>query len=244
MAASFDPHHFDMTANIKSLIDNISSISQRLKVVSPRLVAISKTKPPELIKSAYEYGLRHFGENYVQELVEKASHPLLKDLDIKWHFVGHLQRNKVNALIGNVPNLWLIETIDSTRLATAVNNSWSKVGTDKPLKVFVQVNSSGEDSKHGCLPGNVLDLARHIIHSCSSLEFLGLMTIGHLSHDYSTGPNPDFELMNTLKCELTEQLQIPSVELSMGMSADYERAIEAGSTNVRIGSTIFGARTY
>lgn len=215
----------------------------RARTREPRLVAVSKTKPPEIIQLAYAQGQRHFGENYVQELVEKASHPLLTQLDICWHFIGHLQRNKCNVLT-SVPNLWAVETVDSDRLATHLDSSWKKRGFGRRLKVFVQVNTSTEDSKSGCSPSAVLDLVKHILSTCDGLEFCGLMTIGRVDHDYSAGPNPDFECLVQCKNVICEQgiLKADDVELSMGMSADYEDAILAGSTNVRVGSSIFGSR--
>ena len=209
----------------------------------PRLVAVSKTKTPEIIHAAYTHGQRHFGENYVQELVEKANHQLLSQLDIRWHFIGHLQRNKCNTL-ASVPNLWAVETVDSDRLATQLDSSWKKSGSERRLKVFVQVNTSAEDSKSGCSPGAVPELVKHIVNTCGCLEFCGLMTIGRTGHDYSVGPNPDFDCLLQCKKVICEQgiVMTGDVELSMGMSADYEEAIAAGSTNVRVGSSIFGSR--
>lgn len=209
----------------------------------PRLVAVSKTKPAEEVLRAYENGQRHFGENYVQELVEKANDPLLAGLDVRWHFIGHLQRNKCNHLT-SLPNLWAVETVDSEWLAATLNNSWKKRAYGRKLKVFVQVNSSAEDSKHGCLESEVPALVKHVMESCDSLEFCGLMTIGRVGHDYATGPNPDFESLVAARRDVCSRLEldISRVELSMGMSADFEEAVLAGSTNVRIGSAIFGAR--
>ena len=238
----------NMSSSIKALLDNMAAVAKRNGINTPRLVAVSKTKPAEMVKVAYDDGIRHFGENYVQELIDKSNHPLLCQLhDIHWHFVGHLQSNKANSLVSNVPHLWMIETIDSNKIATNLNTSWSKLDKPHKLKVLVQVNTSREESKHGCPPEGVLDLTRHILNSCPYLEFNGLMTIGHiaLSHDYTSGPNPDFVLMKQLQLRLIQELGLESpIELSMGMSSDYEEAIKAGSTNVRIGSTIFGARTY
>ncbi|XP_041378877.1 pyridoxal phosphate homeostasis protein-like [Gigantopelta aegis] len=235
-----------MSSTLRTILDKIASTSQRHGTNGAvRLVAVSKTKPPELIRAAYDAGQQHFGENYVQELVEKANHPLLCDLDIRWHFVGHLQRNKAK-LLASVPHLWMVETIDTPKLATSLNSSWSNLALPQKLKVMVQVNTSGEESKHGCPPEGTVELTNHILQSCPQLDFTGLMTIGRLSHDYSQGPNPDFELMHQLKLKIVDQLGLleEKVELSMGMSADFEEAIAAGSTNVRVGSTIFGTRTY
>ena len=210
----------------------------------PRLVAVSKTKPVQLVLHAYQRGQRHFGENYVQELVEKSQHPLLANLeDICWHFIGHLQRNKCNSLVA-CPNLWAVETVDSERLANGLDTGWSKKGSGK-LNIFVQVNTSAENSKHGTNSSDeAVSLVQHIIKCCANLKFIGLMTIGKSGHDYTTGPNPDFMYLIDLRRRVCSELGLncDEVELSMGMSADFEEATLAGSTSVRVGSVIFGVR--
>nr|XP_060643009.1 pyridoxal phosphate homeostasis protein [Anolis sagrei ordinatus] len=220
---------------------------QSLPAIQPRLVAVSKTKPAEMVIEAYNHGQRSFGENYVQELLEKASDSRILSScpDIKWHFIGHLQKNNVNKLIG-VPNLFMLETVDSLKLADRVNASWQKKGCLEKLKIMVQINTSGEDSKHGLPPGETVTTVAHILQKCPGLEFVGLMTIGSFGHDLSMGPNPDFQMLISLRQEMCDKLNIPieKVELSMGMSTDFQHAIEVGSTNVRIGSTIFGERDY
>ena len=211
----------------------------------PRLVAVSKTKLAEALLEAYHNGQRHFGENYVQELVEKSNHPLLIGLeDLHWHFIGHLQRNKCNQLT-SVPHLWCVETVDSERLASSLDSSWAKREKKQKLKVFIQINTSSEDSKHGCPPEKASEIVRHVLEKCQNLEFRGLMTIGKIGHDYSSGDNPDFvHLVETRERVCKDVgLKVEQVELSMGMSSDFEHAILAGSTNIRVGSTIFGART-
>lgn len=121
-----------------------------MRYCEPRLVAVSKLKPPEDIISAYEAGQKIFGENYVNELVSKAhnSEILEKCKNIQWHFIGHLQTNKVNKVL-SIPCLGMVETIDTEKLATTVNKSWAKLKKDQDpkLKVFVQVNTSGEEGK-------------------------------------------------------------------------------------------------
>ncbi len=235
----------DISTTLRDVLETVTKAS--LDAHHPvRLIAVSKTKPPEDILKAYECGQRHFGENYVQELIDKATHPLLVDLgDICWHFIGHLQRNKCNNLL-SVPHIWCVETVDSDRLATSLDVSWGKKRTDPTQKlfVFVQVNTSGEGSKSGCDPVLTAEIVRHILHNCGNLEFKGLMTIGRFGHDYSTGANPDFETLMATRKRVCEALSLneKECELSMGMSADFEEAIKAGSTNVRVGSTIFGAR--
>ncbi|XP_075457519.1 pyridoxal phosphate homeostasis protein [Ascaphus truei] len=220
---------------------------QNLLSVQPRLVAVSKTKPADMVIEAYRHGQRFFGENYVQELLEKASDTNLVSScpEIKWHFIGHLQKNHINKLAA-VPNLHMLETIDSSKLADKVNSSWQKKGLAEKLKVMVQVNTSRECSKHGLPPGDTVGLVKHIMENCPSLQFVGLMTIGSFGYDVTEGINPDFQVLLAQRQEVCEKLglQVEAMELSMGMSADFEHAIEVGSTNVRIGSTIFGERIY
>lgn len=122
--------------------------SQDLPAIQPRLVAVSKTKPADMVIEAYGHGQRTFGENYVQELLEKASNPKILSScpEIKWHFIGHLQKQNVNKLMA-VPNLFMLETVDSMKLADKVNSSWQKKGSPERLKVMVQINTSGEESK-------------------------------------------------------------------------------------------------
>ncbi|XP_055151938.1 pyridoxal phosphate homeostasis protein isoform X5 [Symphalangus syndactylus] len=218
---------------------------QDLPSIQPRLVAVSKTKPADMVIEAYGHGQRTFGENY--ELLEKASNPKILSLcpEIKWHFIGHLQKQNVNKLMA-VPNLFMLETVDSVKLADKVNSSWQKKGSPERLKVMIQINTSGEESKHGLPPSETIAIVEHINAKCPNLEFVGLMTIGSFGHDLSQGPNPDFQLLLSLREELCKKLNIPAdqVELSMGMSVDFQHAIEVGSTNVRVGSMIFGERDY
>lgn len=224
------------------------------------------------IIDAYSVGQRHFGENYVQELVEKASDPKILEncKDIRWHFIGHLQSNKIKKIIG-LPGLHMVQTIDSEKLAQAVNNAWEKnrAEPESKLKVLIQVNTSAEDEKNGVEPAKVPELFDFITNKCTSLDLQGLMTIGAYGFDYSKGPNPDFIAL--LGC-LDHIPRPESLELSFGMSDDFEKAvstpdgcvgysvwcfkrfsqnnkyfhnylqIEMGSTIVRVGSSIFGFR--
>ncbi|KAJ3669556.1 hypothetical protein LUZ60_011506 [Juncus effusus] len=203
-----------------------------------RVVAVSKTKPVSLIKAVYDStGHRSFGENYVQELLEKA--PQLPE-DIEWHFIGNLQSNKVKSLLAGVPNLYMVESVDDKKIANYLERAVGSLGR-KPLKVLVQVNTSGEQSKFGVEPSGCVELAKHVKLGCPNLVFSGLMTIGML--DYSSTPK-NFQALLDCRKEVCAELGLEEeeCELSMGMSADFEQAIEMGSTNVRIGSTIFGAR--
>lgn len=204
-----------------------------------RLVAVSKVQPVEAIQEAYAAGHRHFGENYVQELIDKA--PQLPE-DVQWHFIGHLQSNKVAMLLKNVPNLACLETIDSEKLARAVNKVWLQEARGRKLPVFVQVNSSGEETKNGVDAKDVAQLCKVIATELEGLEFSGLMTIG--APDYSGCRTEDFETLFRCRSEVAELLSIDGskMEMSMGMSSDFETAIREGSTSVRVGSSIFGAR--
>nr|CAD7459344.1 unnamed protein product [Timema tahoe] len=219
---------------------------QNLQKYKPRLVAVSKTKPKELIIDSYNAGQRHFGENYVQELVDKAHDPeiLEKCPEICWHFIGLLQRNKVNKIV-SIPNIYLVETVESEKVASSLNTAWLKSRkADKKLRVMVQVNTSGEEEKNGCSPAEVASLVKFVLENCKSLEFVGIMTIGKYGYDTSQGLNPDFLSLVQVREEVCKSLGLcaDQVELSMGMSDDFEQAIELGSTNVRVGSSIFGYR--
>jgi pyridoxal phosphate enzyme (YggS family) len=182
-----------------------------------------------------------FGENYAQELIEKA--PQMPD-DVCWHFIGHLQSNKARALVAGVPNLACLETLDSQKLANKLDAACAECHRADPLRVMLQVNTSGEESKFGLPPGEAcLSLARHVVDACPRLQLAGLMTIGQ--PDYTSEPE-NFLCLARCRDELCTSLQLPkgSLELSMGMSGDFEQAIKMGSGNVRVGSTIFGAREY
>ncbi|XP_072995564.1 uncharacterized protein [Typha latifolia] len=204
-----------------------------------RVVAVGKTKPVSLVRQLYDAGHRCFGENYVQEFVDKA--PLLP-ADIEWHFIGHLQSNKVKSLLASVPNLDMVESVDNEKVANYLDRAVASLGR-KPLKVLVQVNTSGEESKSGIDPSRCIELAKHVKLACPNLVFSGLMTIG--MPNYSSTPE-NFSTLSNCRANICKALGIPQeqCELSMGMSGDFEQAIEMGSTNVRIGSTIFGPREY
>ncbi|XP_058467233.1 pyridoxal phosphate homeostasis protein [Malaya genurostris] len=222
---------------------------QTMNVPKPLLVAVSKTKPVEMILDGYSVGQRDFGENYVQELIEKAndSRILEQCQDIRWHFIGHLQSNKINKIV-NLPNLYMIETVHNTKLAESLNKAWEKVKTEKPdrnkLNVLIQINTSGEDEKNGTEPSEAVNLYRFVTEKCPNLNCQGIMTIGRLGHDYTAGPNPDF--IELIKCHQdicsTFEKNPTELQVSMGMSGDFVQAIEMGSTIVRVGSSIFGVR--
>ncbi|GAA5899448.1 pyridoxal phosphate homeostasis protein [Sporobolomyces salmoneus] len=255
----------------EELIKNYERINQRLQETvqtrtsttasSPRLVAVSKLKPSSDILALYDHGVRHFGENYPQELEAKAKE--LPD-DIEWHYIGTLQSNKCK-MLASIPNLYAIETLTSIKSANHLHSTVSSLSPprSKPLNVFLQINTSGESSKSGLSPlssssdsssSEVLDVAKHIMKECKeTLKLKGLMTIGSWDHSHSdsAAENPDFSTLLSTRSELVKRLKEEGVkelgeeeefELSMGMSNDFEVAIRMGSTNVRVGSSIFGAR--
>ncbi|XWS12870.1 hypothetical protein CRYUN_Cryun37aG0127600 [Craigia yunnanensis] len=235
MAASSAAMDGVAVAALRSVLQRVHQAAERSGCESQRIrvVAVSKTKPVSLIRQVYDAGHRCFGENYVQELIEKT--PQLPD-DIEWHFIGNLQSNKVKPLIGK-KNLLM-----KFNIANHLNRVVGSFGR-KPLKVLVQVNTSGEELKSGVEPSGCVELAQHVSLSCPNLQFCGLMTIGML--DYTSTPE-NFKTLANCRSEICKALGIPEeqCELSMGMSGDFELAIEMGSTNVRVGSTIFGAREY
>ncbi|KAH0916530.1 hypothetical protein HID58_030976 [Brassica napus] len=263
----------DGVAALRSVFQRVNQAAEKAGRASDRIrvIAVSKTKPVSLIRQVYDAGQRSFGENYVQEIIEKA--PQLPE-DIEWHFIGNLQSNKVKPLLTGVPNLVMVESVDDEKIANMLDRVVGNIGR-KPLKVLVQVNTSGEECKNlrisnfffasnsnvsiptslymtispilaakfGVEPSGCVGLAKHVKEACSNLEFSGLMTIGMA--DYTSTPE-NFKMLAKCRSEVCEALGIPEeqCELSMGMSGDFELAIELGSTNVRIGSTIFGAREY
>lgn len=241
-------------AALSSVAECLASVQCRIKAAASergkalnapprpvRLVAVSKTKPVEMLREAYDAGHRHFGENYVQELVDKVAQ--MPD-DVIWHFIGHLQSNKVKQLVKSCPSLACIETVESEKLARAINKAWVEEHPQQKLRVMIQINSSGEESKHGCEPADCIGLCRTIVSDCKGLEIAGLMTIG--APDYSGCRTEDFEVLRKCQREVAAEIgvSIDDLELSMGMSNDFETAVREGSTSVRVGSTVFGARQY
>jgi len=196
-----------------------------------RLVAVSKTKPASAIREAYAAGQRDFGENYAQELAEKARE--LADLpDIRWHFIGHLQSNKAKLV---APVAQLVHTVDSPSLARELGKRVAKEGRPR-LGVLVEVNVGGEAQKAGAAPsdlGKLLDA----VEAEPNLQLQGLMTLP--PHDLDAARSA-FEALVALRESHGGKARLP--ELSMGMTEDLEVAVACGATMVRIGTAIFGAR--
>ena len=230
----------DLQKNLEDVKTRIQQCESSLEVPEGtiRLVAVSKTKPASYIQALYDVGHRHFGENYFQELVEKSAE---LPNDICWHFIGHLQSQKAKQMSQKIPNLYLLETVDTIKLADKLNNARSSMEGLPPLQIYIQINTSGEESKSGIpFNGNISPLFEHIKDSCPHLHIKGLMTIGE------TGNAECFHRLVECRTTAAAILGVDNdqLELSMGMSGDFEEAIMTGSTSVRVGSTIFGARSY
>lgn len=198
-----------------------------------RLLLATKTQPPERLREAIAAGVALFGENRVQELAEKAE--ALRDAPIEWHMIGHLQTNKVRRVLDHAH---VVQSVDRPSLVDVLVRELEK--RDARLRVFLQVNASGEASKSGVDPEEAEALARHILQS-GRLVLEGLMTIGPLTPD-PEGARPSFRLLREVRDRLRDRGLGPLTELSMGMSGDLEVAIEEGATLLRVGTAAFGAR--
>ena len=201
---------------------------------SVRLLAVSKTFPAEAIREAFAAGQHCFGENYVQELATKVA--VLADLPLEWHFIGPLQSNKTRT-VAELAH-W-VHAIDRLKIAERLSRQRP---ADLPaLNICIQVNVSGEESKSGCTPEAVLPLAQAVA-ALPNLRLRGLMCIPEPTQDAATLA-ARFGLLGQLQQQLAEA-GLPTDTLSMGMSGDMAAAIAAGSSMVRVGSAIFGARDY
>lgn len=221
--------------------DNIISIQKRVASAvartgrsqeSVKLVAVSKQVPTSLIKEAFEAGQKIFGENYAQDLRDKSRE--LADLPIEWHFIGHMQKNKVKYV---APVATMVESIDSFEIADAISAKATRV-----IPCLIEVNLGDESSKAGTSCEAVFELATQII-KLPNLKLVGLMALPPYFDDAEKS-RPYFKTLSLLMKEMNEKLSLnsPLTELSMGMSHDFEVAIEEGATIVRVGTAIFGGR--
>jgi pyridoxal phosphate enzyme (YggS family) len=224
--------------SIKNNIDILNKAIAPYKGAS--LLAVSKTKPASFISEAFIAGQINFGENKVQELLDKSLELKVSCPDIKWHFIGHLQSNKINMLL-KTHNLVSIHSIDSIKL---LNKLLSKK-IDKKIGIFLQVNTSLEDEKGGFILSNIdeiIEAANTLSNHCD-FYLQGLMTIGKIrTENFEEDANDCFKRLVDLKQFLCERLKMNNLELSMGMSSDYQHALKLGTNWVRIGSNIFGNR--
>ena len=219
--------------------NNIKKIQDFLSGKPARLVAVSKTKPADLIQKAYDEGLRIFGENKAQELSEK--HEVLPK-DIEWHMIGHLQRNKVKYI---APFVALIHSVDSLRLLKEIDKQAEK--NDRILDCLLQVHIAEEDTKFGLSEEELKEmLASPEFKALKNIRVVGLMGMATFTEDQDQIRREFKSLKNIFDklAHLETPANVSMEELSMGMSGDYEIALEEGSTLVRVGSAIFGERNY
>lgn len=227
------------------LKENLTEVQSRVEQACKRagrdvaevtLIAVSKTKPVTDLQEIYNAGVRDFGENKVQEMCDKMEN---MPKDIKWHMIGHLQRNKVKYIVGNVA---LIHSVDSYRLAEEINIQAKKKGIVVPI--LVEVNIADETTKFGVSKEDAMELVRQIA-SLDALSIKGLMTIA----PYVVDPEENRAYFRKIK-ELSVDIDNQNIDnvsmdiLSMGMTGDFEVAIEEGATMVRVGTGIFGKRDY
>ena len=200
------------------------------------LISVSKTKPAEMLQEAYDAGSRDFGENKPQEIREK--YPQLPT-DIRWHMIGHLQRNKIKYIIDKV---CMIHSVDSIRLAEAIDEEAKKHGIVMP--VLIEVNVAEEESKFGVHLDEVESLIRQI-SELSNIQVQGLMTIAPFTENAEDN-RIYFRKLRNLYVDIKDKNidNVNMCNLSMGMTGDYEVAVEEGATMVRVGPGIFGARSY
>ncbi len=227
------------------IAENVKVVKERIERACERsgrspdeitLIAVSKTHPPEAIREAVEAGIEHIGENRVQEAVSK--YEVLSDLPVTWHMIGHLQRNKVKHALRIFD---VIHSVDRDALVEELEKRASKVG--KVIPVLIEVNVAEEETKHGVFVEDAPDLVKKVL-SCKHLNPIGLMTVAPYVED------PEevrwvFKTLRELRDRINRELGEEVLkELSMGMSNDFEVAIEEGATMVRIGTAIFGERKY
>ena len=232
---------------IMDLKENIIAVNSRIAEAANRsgrspedikLVVVTKTRSINIIESAIDFDIRYIGENKVQEAEQKI--PLLQDKIDEFHFIGHLQTNKIRKLLALKPDL--IHSIDNFKTATKLNDHMLEL--DLIQEILIQVNTSGEETKSGVEPDLAIELIKNI-RGLSNIKIMGLMTIGLLTSDQSK-IRDCFRRLKDLATEVMEK-KISNTEmkyLSMGMTDDFEIAIEEGANIVRIGSAIFGPRSY
>lgn len=227
--------------NKQQLTDNIAKVRSRVRESAEKcqrqesailLLAVSKTRPADEIRDAADCGLRHFGENYLQEALDKIEQ--LQDLDLVWHFIGPIQSNKTRPIATHFD--W-VHSVDRAKIARRLNDQ--RPESLAPLNICLQVNISGEDSKSGISPAELPALAQAVAQ-LPRLRLRGLMAIPEATDDVAR-QHANFSRLRELQEEVRE-MAAEADTLSMGMSADMEAAIAEGATIVRIGTDIFGPR--
>jgi hypothetical protein len=221
------------------LKENLDRVLERIAAAARRsgrqarqvtLVAVVKRRPIEAVRTLYTFGVRDVGENYPQELWEKSA--ALNDLEIRWHLIGHLQSNKAKK---TWPMVHMVHGVDSLKLLRVLDEL--SVGLARPASVCLQVNASGEATKHGWTPEALL-ADSEAIAACQHVPIMGLMTMAAPCDDPEE-VRPTFTRLRDLLELLRQRTGLALPELSMGMSGDYEVAIEEGATMVRVGTALF-----
>ncbi|MBF0299628.1 MAG: YggS family pyridoxal phosphate-dependent enzyme [Oligoflexia bacterium] len=237
-----------------TIAQRLLEINNAIKNYQAKLIAVSKTFPIESIEEAYNFGHRDFGESKVQELQEKSKYFIDKGIsDINWHFIGHIQSNKLKNLL-QIPSLKFIHSIDSLSLLKKVNE-YKNLIKEKELGIFLQVNTSAEKEKSGIESYsellNIAKIARDLLANSDSdsdffgktIKWIGLMTMGPIrTNDFLLDTEESFKKLFEYKTKLENDLKITDLLLAMGMSQDYELALKYRTNFVRIGSFIFGER--
>ncbi|MCG8311139.1 MAG: YggS family pyridoxal phosphate-dependent enzyme [Cytophagales bacterium] len=222
-----------------SVRENIIEFNHRLKNCNCRLIAVSKTKPVDLILEAYEAGQLDFGENKVQELREK---PDQLPQDIRWHMIGHLQTNKVKYI---APFIYLIHAVDSLKLLKEINKQALK--NNRTINCLLQVHIAEEAHKFGFEENELYNLLNsNELKSMENIKIIGLMGMATYTNDRDQ-IRSEFQFLKKTFDSIKKKINLPNVamnEISMGMSDDYPIALEEGSTMIRVGSKIFGPRIY
>lgn len=223
-----------LAENLAAILARIDSVAGKhgRKPSEIRLVAVSKTNPPEAIREVFESGQRAFGESRVQEALPKLD---ALPPEIEWHFIGHLQTNKIRKVVGRFA---LFHGVDNQNLAQQMNRIAGELGVT--ASVLLEVNVSGEESKFGFDP-KTLSAALEVLLPLPFLRIQGLMTMAPYSDDPESA-RPFFAKLRELRDRLAAETGNPLSELSMGMSGDFEQGIAEGATIVRVGSAIFGER--
>ena len=229
---------------VSSIQENVLRVRERIEAAARRaqrsatelaLIGVSKTHPAEAIREAFAAGLRHFGENRVQEWEGKL--PALRDLSGTWHLVGHLQSNKGTRA---AKAFHCVDSVDDWALAQRLDRAQAEKKSGERLRVLVEVHLGGEESKSGIGEAGVPQLAEQLL-TCERLHFAGLMCIPPFFENPDDA-RPFFAQLRKCKESLESRLGIVLPVLSMGMSHDFEAAIQEGSTEIRVGTAIFGTR--
>jgi len=231
-------------ASLSTIRTNLQFVRQKIEAAAHRasrkpdeivLIGVSKTHPADAIREAYDAGLRHFGENRVQEWDGKLA--AAADLQATWHLIGHLQSNKAARAAKAFHS---VDSVDDWSLAQRLDRAQAEKGTAEKLRILIEVHMGGEETKSGVSEADLPELAERIL-TVEHLEFAGLMCIPPFRENPDE-VRPFFATLRKLKEQLEARIGRPLPTLSMGMSHDFEAAILEGSTEVRIGTAIFGTR--